>query len=234
MRSLVIFPTLIKSLFYQGNWNIKNMQGTGFIWLLKDFFKRNNTEMPPDLDPTKVYYFNTNPYLITFILGMLLKETRVHGKIGDYHKVYASALGALGDTFFWHSLRPFAFFISLWFIMIDIIYVPIAYLVIFNFFNILFRIIGFYYGYTFGVNVINLFNKIKFNKWSQFFDGVTVFMIGIVIAYVIKYQSTTSPIHVFKSIILFIIGIIISKWIRGPIELILATTILSILLLFGV
>lgn len=234
MKDLVILPTLIKSLFYQGNWNIKNLQGTGFIWLLKDFFKRNNTEIPKDLDPTKIYYFNTNPYLITFILGMLLKETRINGKLGEYHKVYSSALSALGDTFFWHSLRPFAFFISLCFVIIDVIYVPIAYLVIFNLFNIFFRVVGFYYGYAFGFNVINLFNRIKFNKWSQFFDGVSAFMIGIIISYVVKYQSATSPIHVFKSIVLFIIGIIISRWIRGPIELILATTVLSILILLGV
>ena len=46
MRKLIIFPTLLKSLFYQGNWNITNMQVTGFRWLLKDFFRNNKTELP--------------------------------------------------------------------------------------------------------------------------------------------------------------------------------------------
>ncbi len=234
MRKLVILPTLLKSMFYQGNWNITNMQGTGFRWLLKDFFKHNKTELPSDFDLSPVYYFNTNPYLVTFILGLLLKETQMRGKISDYDKIYASALAALGDTFFWHSLRPFAFFISLWAILINPVLLIILYFVVFNLFNIVFRILGFYYGYTFGANVMQLFNQIKFNKWSRVYDGITTFMAGIVIAYVIKYQAVTDSINIIKSILLFIVGVIISKWVRGPLELIIVVTILAVLILFGV
>ncbi len=234
MRKLVICPTLLKSIFYQGNWNITNMQGTGFRWLLKDFFKNNKTKLPSDFDTSPLYYFNTNPYLVTFILGMLLKETREKGVIGDYDKIYSSALAALGDTFFWHSLRPFAFFMSIWVVIIKPELIIVFYLIVFNLFNILFRVLGFYYGYNFGANVISVFNKIGFNKWSAFFDGITTFLAGIVIAYVIKYQYYISSIHAIKSILLFIIGIIISKWIKGPLELIIVTTILGVLLLFGV
>lgn len=234
MNKLVIFPTLFKSMFYQGNWNITNLQGTGFRWLLKDFFKHNKTEMPSDFDSSPVYYFNTNPYLVTFILGLLLKETQVSGKIGDYDKIYASALAALGDTFFWHSLRPFIFFISIFMFLIDPILMVCFYFLVFNLFNIIFRILGFYYGYTFGANVIELFNKIKFNKWSKIFDGLTTFFTGIAIIYLIKYQSVTGSINVIKSIALFIVGIIISKWVRGPLELIIVTTILGVLLILGV
>ncbi len=234
MKKLVFFPTLIKSMFYQGNWNITNLQGTGFTWLLKDFFKRNNTELPSDFKLSNSYYFNTNPYLVTFILGLLLKETQLHGKIGDYDKIYGSALAALGDTFFWHSLRPFVFFISLCTFIIDPLVMVILYFILFNIFNIVFRILGFYYGYTLGVNVIQIFNRIKFNRWSKIFDGITTFMAGAVIAYIIKYQYITNYIHVVKSVSLLVVGIIISKWVRGPLELIIVTTILGVLLFFGV
>ena len=234
MRKLVIFPTLLKSMFYQGNWNITNMQGTGFRWLLKDFFKNNKTKLPLDFDSSPLYYFNTNPYLVTFILGLLLKETQEKGIIGDYDKIYSSALAALGDTFFWHSLRPFAFFVSIWAIVINPELLVILYLIVFIFFNIIFFVLCFYYGYTFGANVMLLFNKIGFNKWSAVFDGMTTFMAGIVIAYVIKYQYYIGSIHVIKSVLLFIVGIIISKWVRGPLELIIVTAILGVLLLFGV
>ena len=79
-----------------------------------------------------------------------------------------------------------------------------------------------------------LFNKIGFNKWSAIFDAMTTFMAGFVIAYVIKYQYYEGSIHVIKSVLLFIVGIILSKWVRGPLELIIVTTILGVLLLFGV
>ena len=131
-------------------------------------------------------------------------------------------------------MRPFAFFVSIWAIVINPELLVILYLIVFNFFNIIFRVLGFYYGYTFGANVMLLFNKIGFNKWSAVFDGMTTFMAGIVIAYVIKYQYYIGSIHVIKSVLLFIVGIIISKWVRGPLELIIVTAILGVLLLFGV
>lgn len=197
MTRLVILPTLIKSMFYQSNWNIANMQGTGFIWLIKDFFRHNKTKLPDDFDIDSVYYFNTNPYMVTFILGMLLKEVRVNGKIGSYDKIYASALAALGDTFFWHSLRPFVFFASLMVILINPVYVIVLYFLIFNTFNIVFRILGFYYGYNFGANVINFFNKIKFNRWSVIFDGLTVFLAGIILSTLVKYNALKKAYDIF-------------------------------------
>lgn len=197
MKRLVILPTLIKSMFYQSNWNISNMQGTGFIWLIKDFFRHNKTKLPEDFDIDSVYYFNTNPYMVTFILGMLLKEARVNGKIGSYDKIYASALAALGDTFFWHSLRPFVFFVSLTVILINPVLVIVLYVVIFNIFNIMFRVLGFYYGYNFGANVITFFNRIKFNKWSAIFDGLTVFLVGIILSTLIKYDVLKKAYEIF-------------------------------------
>ena len=80
---------------------------------------------------------------------------------------------------------------------------------------------------------MQLFNKIKFNKWSRIYDGITTFMAGVVIAYVINHYISDS-IHVIKSVALFIVGIIVSKWVRGPLELMIVTTILGVLLLFGV
>lgn len=197
MNRLVILPTLIKSMFYQSNWNISNMQGTGFIWLIKDFFRHNKTKLPDDFDIDSVYYFNTNPYMVTFILGMLLKEARVNGRIGSYDKIYASALAALGDTFFLHSLRPFVFFVSLTVILINPVLVIVLYFVIFNFFNIVFRILGFYYGYNFGANVITFFNRIKFNRWSAIFDGLTVFLAGIILSTLVKYDVLKKAYEIF-------------------------------------
>lgn len=234
MKNLTVMPTLLKSMFFQGNWNVSNMQGTGFKWLVKDFFKRNNTPLPEDFNTSSGYYFNTNPYLVTFILGLLLKEMRQHGKIDNYDKIYSSAFAAMGDTFFWHSLRPFAFFISIWAFMVSPYLAVLLYFIVFNTFNIAFRILGFYYGYTFGRDVILIFNKIHFNMWSRIYDGITVFMAGTVITYIIKYQYLAGSVHIIKSVLLFTVSIFISKWVRGPAELIIVTSVLGTLLLFGV
>ncbi len=235
MKKPVFLPTLLKSMFFQANWNIGNMQGTGFSWLVKDLFKRNNIDCPENLCKKEgnPQYFNTNPYLITFILGMLLKECEEKGKPWDYSKAYASALAALGDSFFWHSLRPFTFFLSVWVALINPYFAVLFYLVLYNFFHLGFRFLGFYYGYKFGRNFITVFRRIAFNKWTQVFDCFSTFMAGAAIAIAIKHMNSGSSISIIKIVIIFCVGLIAARLIKIPLSFILVAGILSFMLVMG-
>lgn len=236
MSKIKIFPTLIKSMFYQANWNIDNMQGTGFIWLIKDFFKRNGVHCPDELckDNKKPVYFNTNPYLITFILGMFLKECQINGKPLEYSNTYASALAALGDSFFWHSLRPFTFLLTCWIAYIEPNFAVIFYLILYNFFNLGFRILGFYYGYKLGRNFILVLRRISFNKWSQIFDSISTFMAGIALAISVKSIFYGEVITMLKAVVFFLLGIVLARVIKLHATFIFVSVILCIILFLGV
>lgn len=235
MKFFKVFPSILRSMFYQANWNVENMQGTGFSWLIKDLLRRNGLKMPADVKFEGSQYFNTNPYFITFILGLFLREAKNGERAGAYMQTYASALAALGDSFFWHALRPFTFFFAVWVALIEPIFTVPLYLILYNFFHFGFRFFGFYYGYKLGRDFISFFRRIHFNKWSQFFDSITTFMAGAAIAAVIRYQlETMEGFHIARIIILFILGVVMARRVSAPVGLMCVTGAVGIMLMAGI
>lgn len=235
MKFFKVLPSILRSMFYQANWNVENMQGTGFSWLIKDLLRRNGLKMPADVKLEGAQYFNTNPYFITFILGLFLREAKNGERAGAYMQTYASALAALGDSFFWHALRPFTFFFAVWVALIEPRFTVPLYLILYNFFHFGFRFFGFYYGYNLGRDFISFFRRIHFNKWSQFFDSITTFMAGAAIAAVIRYQlEAMEGFHIVRIIILFILGVVMARRVSAPVGLMCVTGAVGIMLMAGI
>lgn len=190
-----------KSFIYQGNWNHENMQGTGFKFLLEDARRSNDIAIDDDVLEKEDEYFNTHPFFVLFIIGVWLKEHMTGGDPDYYKKVYASAFGALGDSFIWHSLRPMSFILA----SIIGIYHPILgmffYLFVFNVFHILFLYVGLEVGYELGREVIGWFNRIKFNQWSSGFDIVTAFLIGFFLS---SFMTNINEVNIWYYGISFI------------------------------
>ncbi len=233
-RLFKALPTLIRSIFYQANWNIENMQGTGFSWLLKDLSKRFNIGLGNIGSNKRADYFNTNPYFVTFMLGMFLKEAESGQAVDEYKSTYASVFGALGDSFFWHSLRPLTFFLSLFIALYEPMFAMFFYLIFFNIFNIGFKFLGFYLGYNYGTNVIDLFRTVSFANWSDIADMASIFFMGGTFALAIKYISNSDPINsvaIFKTAIFFIVGFVTSKYINAPFTLIAGAIIVTAIML---
>lgn len=176
----------LKSLFYQSNLNHENMQGTGFSYMADEAAKLVGVELDDKVKLKETEYFHTHPYLANFILGMWIKEYQLGGEPDFYKKVYSSAFGALGDSFFWHSLRPFCFVIAALVGYGDPFMGMVVYLVLYNFFHIAFRFSGFKIGYTLGRDVIQFFNRISFNKWPAYMDLVSSFLLGIFLTFLVK------------------------------------------------
>ena len=230
------FPTLVRSIFYQANWNIENMQGTGFSWLLKDLSKRFNIGVGNIRGNERADYFNTHPYFVTFMLGMFLKEAESGTAVDQYKSTYASVFGALGDSFFWHSLRPLTFFLSLFIALYEPMFAMFFYLIFFNIFNIGFKFLGFYLGYNYGTNVIDLFRTVSFANWSDIADMASIFFMGGTLAIVIKYISNSdndviNSVAVFKTAIFFLAGYATSKYLSAPFTLVVGAIIVTIVIL---
>ncbi len=231
---LKALPTLVKSIFYQANWNIENMQGTGFSWLLKDLSKRFKISFGNVKGNERADYFNTNPYFVTFMLGIFLKEAESGKPVDQYKSTYASVFGALGDTFFWHSLRPLTFFLSLFIAVYEPMFAMFFYLIFFNIFNIGFKFLGFYLGYNYGTNVIDVFRTVSFANWSDIADMATIFLMGGTLAIVVKYVSNSDAINsiaIFKTAIFFIAGFTTSRYVSAPFTLIIGAMIVTAIML---
>jgi mannose/fructose/N-acetylgalactosamine-specific phosphotransferase system component IID len=201
----------LKSLLFTSNLNVSNMQGTGYKYLIDEIAKANKIDLPPEVLQNQLGYFNSHPFMINFIIGVWFKEYLNGGDPDYFKKVYGSALAALGDSFFWHTLRPLSFVLS----AIFAIYEPIAglifYFLFFNMFHLFFLMIGFDAGYYLGKEIIWWFNKIKFNRWSMYGDIISVFFFGVLISMLIK-MNIGLQIDLFGIIFVFVcLGFLFAK-----------------------
>lgn len=175
-----------KSLFYTANLNNTNMQGLGFKFLSDEIAAKNSINLTAEALQRQTEYFNTHPFMVNFILGVWFKEYKTGSNPDYYKKIYASALAALGDSFFWHSLRTICFIISGILAFFSPISGLIFYLLIFNIFHFYFLMIGFDAGFIFGREVIGWFNKIRIKDWAGGCDLCSAFFFGFLLSGIIK------------------------------------------------
>jgi mannose/fructose/N-acetylgalactosamine-specific phosphotransferase system component IID len=208
MKSLIIG---FFSLFYQANLNHENMQGTGFAYLIRKAARLKGMELEVKKVHEQTSYFHTHPYLVNFIVGMWVREFEQNGEEDFHKKIYSSAFGALGDSFFWHSLRPLCFATA----AIAGMYNPFAgilsYLVLYNLFHLSFRFTGFSIGYKLGRDVITFFNRIRFNKWATYFDIGSSLMLGILLSYMAKSSSDFNSVLLGTLTVYIMLGMALAK-----------------------
>jgi len=107
-------------MLVQAWWNFEGMQNLGFLFGIAPTLRR----IYPDRDDFRAAayrhlgYFNTNPYLSGYVMGIIagLEEERselpesgcaaAEKKIATVKKMLGSSVAAMGDIFFWGSLRP--------------------------------------------------------------------------------------------------------------------------------
>jgi len=208
MKSLIIG---LKSLFYQSNLNHENMQGTGFAKLVDDACKLEGIELTEEELFEETAYFHTHPYLGNFIVGMWVDEYQRNGNPDFYKKVYASAFGALGDSFFWHSLRPLAFILAALVGYHNPVIGLILYMLFFNLFHLTFRLTGYSIGRALGKDVITFFNRINFNRWPTYFDGASALLLGILLSFLVKESFGFNPLILGVLTVYLLVGLTLAK-----------------------
>ncbi len=107
---------LLRSLTLQASWNDQRMQNLGLLVSLVPWLEQQRLAPDELRRICRRYYgfFNTNPYLSTFVIGGLLRleSDRQAGRaVGDrqvagIRDALARACGSLGDQLFWLGLRP--------------------------------------------------------------------------------------------------------------------------------
>lgn len=105
----------LRLLLLQAAWNFERLQNLGFAWCVEGALR----ELYPD--PARrqaalrrhLELFNTHPYMAGYVAGAVLKaEARLADGEGDAGAISALKLGlspalaAVGDSFFWATLRP--------------------------------------------------------------------------------------------------------------------------------
>ena len=113
----VLLRVFLRSLFLQASWNPQGMQNLGLAYALYPALER----LYPDKQALEaavrrhLVFFNTHPYVAAAIVGgVLYHEQRIArgeeppDRVVAFKTALMGPLAALGDGFFWLSLKPAA------------------------------------------------------------------------------------------------------------------------------
>jgi len=168
MKRKSLVKIFFRSFFIHATVNFRRMQNLGFTYAIipllreRKLSRRDQEEMLI----RHLQMFNTNPYLSAALLGSIIRmeEDRPDGdNASAIVMVKQSLMGpyaAIGDTFFWGSLRPCAGIIAVSLAWLGWIFAPLAFILIYTPAHIWVRLKGFIEGYRQGKQGIEFIRKV--------------------------------------------------------------------------
>ncbi len=102
-----------RSLFLQGSFNMERMQAAGWLYGILPGLRKIHTNKE-DLATSMEHnleFFNTHPFLVTFVMGIVLALEEQKADTNTIRAVRVAAmgpLGGIGDAIFWLTLVPIA------------------------------------------------------------------------------------------------------------------------------
>lgn len=160
---------LWRSCFIQTALNFRRMQNLGFAYAMIPMLREQQPSRKKKQDTLvrHLQMFNTHPYLSALIIGSLVRmeeEIAEGSPTSSVEVVKQSLMGpyaAIGDTFFWGSLRPCAGIIAAAVAWWGGITAPLAFLAIFSPTHLWVRCRGFMECYRQGKQGIEFIRKIN-------------------------------------------------------------------------
>ena len=212
MTTKILNKVILRSFFLQGTWNFERMQNLGFCFSILPALK-NIYAGEEDLKNSvkrHLEFFNTHPYMASPILGAVArmeedvkKKTLSGNDVKSFKTGIMGAYGAMGDNFFWGSLRPLAAVISVCLAVFDQISAPFVFLLIYNIPHLKTRIFGLYTGYREGVNIFEVIKTFNYTGLSRKIKIITSFFAGLLLAVitVLKVDNSLTGGSFFEGIV---------------------------------
>lgn len=181
-----------RSLFLQASFNYERMQAGGWLWGMLPGLEEIHTDKD-DLSSSMQHnleFFNTHPFLVTFVMGIVLSMEQQKADINSIRAVRVAAmgpLGGIGDALFWFTLVPITAGITANMAISGSLFGPILFLLIFNGVQFALRFFLMYWSYDLGAKAIELLTA----NAKEFTRAASILGIFIVGALTSNYGSTT-------------------------------------------
>ncbi|WP_123052908.1 PTS system mannose/fructose/sorbose family transporter subunit IID [Clostridium sp. JN-1] len=178
-----------RSFLLQGSFNYERMQACGWLYSLLPGLKKIHKNKKDLSDSMKDHleFFNTHPFLVTFIMGIVIameenKEDR--NTIRGIKVATMGPLGGIGDALFWLTALPICAGIGASLGMQGNIAGPIIFLLLFNSIHFSLRFGLMHYGYNTGTRAIKALKENTRNiSHAASIVGITV-VGGLIASYV--------------------------------------------------
>lgn len=186
-----------RSLFLQASFNYERMQACGWLYSilpgLQEIHKNKedlSTSMTHNLE-----FFNTHPFLITFVMGIVLSLEQKKADVQTIRSLRVAAmgpLGGIGDAIFWFTLTPIAAGIGANLALQGSILGPIIFLLLFNVVQFVLRYWLMHWSYKVGMDGIQIMTKFA----KQFTRSATILGLIVVGALIASYVGVNVALEI--------------------------------------
>lgn len=181
-----------RSLNLQGSFNYERMQAAGWLYCILPGLEKIHTDKD-DLSTSMQHnleFFNTHPFLVTFVMGIVLSMEQQKADINTIRAVRVAAmgpLGGIGDALFWFTLVPITAGITANMAINGSIAGPILFLLIFNIVQMALRFFLMNWSYELGSKAIEILTA-NAKEFTRAASMLGVFVVGALTS---NYGGTT-------------------------------------------
>lgn len=181
-----------RSCFLQMSFNFERMQAGGWLYGIIPGLEKIHTNKE-DLAVSMQHnleFFNTHPFLVTFVMGIVLALEGQKADVQTIRAVRVAAmgpLGGIGDAIFWLTLVPITASIAANFAYDGSLLGPILFLAIFNAVQFGVRYFFMHWSYSLGTGAISALTK----NAKEFTHAATLLGIFVVGALISSMGGTT-------------------------------------------
>ena len=185
------------SCFLQASFNYERMQACGWLWGMLPGLQKIHTNKE-DLKASMAHnldFLNTHPFLVTFVMGIVLSLEQNKADTATIRSVRISAagpLGGIGDALFWLTLVPITAGLTANMAMEGQIIGAVLFLIIFNAVQFAVRFGLMYWSYGLGTKAVTLLTS-SAKELTRAASILGIFVVGGLIA---NYGGTSLRIVV--------------------------------------
>lgn len=182
-----------RSCNLQGSFNYERMQANGWLYSILPGLLAIHGEDSEDLKLSmghNLEFFNTHPFLVTFVMGIVLSLEQQKADINTIRAVRVAAmgpLGGIGDAIFWFTLVPITAGICANMSLQGNILGPILFLLVFNLVQFAIRFFLMNWSYKLGTSAIEILTA-NAKEFTRAASLLGVFVVGALTS---NYGGTT-------------------------------------------
>ena len=182
-----------RSCFLQASFNYERMQAAGWLYCILPGLEKIHADNKEDLELSMEHnleFFNTHPFLVTFVMGIILSLEQQKADIETIRAVRVAAmgpLGGIGDAIFWFTLVPITAGITSNMAIAGNVFGPILFLIVFNIIQFALRFGLMNWSYKMGMNALDTLME----HMKAFTRAASILGVFIVGALTSNYGGTT-------------------------------------------
>lgn len=186
-----------RSVFLQASFNYERMQAAGWLYAILPGLQkihRNKDDLAAAMSHN-LEFFNTHPFLVTFVMGIVLSLEQNKADIATIRAVRVSAmgpLGGIGDALFWFTLVPITAGITSNMALTGNIAAPFVFLLVFNVAQFAIRYWLMHWSYRLGTDAIGILTA----NARQFTRAASILGVFVVGALTCLYGGTSVNVQI--------------------------------------